>query len=392
MTERDGFVENWASGLARILVSRVFDFTGSILAITVLVIMFGVGRARLREGGETPVDLKKSAASLLGQESHGGFINRIAFSPDGSHLAVSTLSGLVTVKSLATGSSQTLQRGPIGSVRQILFSPDRRILVSVGKDSVVRSWDWESGVVSDSMQLDTNTIRCVALSHDGGLMAAGGTAGHFVSWAPHDGSGGQSLARLGLCGPVNHVAFSPDGRVLAAVDTAGMLRLWELSSGRTLVSVRASEKAVLEVIFSQDGSRLLTVADQERVVRVWESTTGASLGSFPPAAAPITAIAGSSDGSMVAVARSDGVASLLDATTGRDLGTIRVGRHLGAVAFSPNGRILATGGVDGVARLWDLKQVLSAKLPESSRPDRPQATTVRPEEPGSQPAVATRNE
>ncbi|WP_406700074.1 WD40 repeat domain-containing protein [Singulisphaera sp. Ch08] len=317
--------------------------------------------AQMCEDQESSTYLKGEPAAQLSKESHGTRICKLAFSPEGSRLAVSTIAGGLGLTNLATGKSQTLQEGPVGSVRQLVFSPIGSSLAFVGKDALVRSWNWETGVLSGSSELDTEAFRSLAISRDGRLIAVGTFCGRIVIWDQIDA---QPLTWFGQLRPVNNVAFSPNGRVLAAADSLGALTMWDLASGQTLASVQTPLAAVVAMEFSPDGSRISTLSYQERIVRVWDAKSGAFLCSLPTVAVPceINAIAYSPNGLMVAVARADGVAELLDATSGRVISSVRKGRSLTAVAFSPDGTQLATGDSEGMARLWDLNKWLGVNV------------------------------
>jgi WD40 repeat protein len=162
------------------------------------------------------------------------------------------------------------------------------------------------------------------------------------------------MALMGHAGWVTSAVFSPDGTRIVTASRDGTARLWDATTGATLVTLVGHTDAVLFAAFSPDGSRVVTASD-DTTARLWDAKTGAQLATLPGHIGSVISAAFSPDGTrVVTVCLPENAARLWDANTGAALATL-VG-HTGAVnraAFSRDGRRIVTASDDNTARLWD---------------------------------------
>jgi WD40 repeat protein len=168
-----------------------------------------------------------------------------------------------------------------------------------------------------------------------------------------------AVARLGslrLAHPwdCRHVAFSPDGKLLASGSDEGEIGLWEMPTGRPVHLLSGHAWSTNALAFSPDGKRLAS-GGNDRSARVWDVVTGKELFRLRHDG-DVVAVTYAPDGKTLATASEDQTIRFWDAATGKPTDKIAVkGEKLAALAFAPDGRVLASGSWDEpTVCLWDL--------------------------------------
>jgi Flp pilus assembly protein TadD len=262
-----------------------------------------------------------------------------------------------------------------GGVWEVACAPDGRFFATASFDSTARVWETATGRPAGPPLPHTNYVATVAFSPDGNTLAAGdyGPQGLIKFW---DWRTGKEVRP-----PLRHddiilrVSFSPDGRYLAAFKAGDWSRnpeilVWEVASGRAVIRIRYSTPGYLlrqPVRFRPDG-RAITARDVNGVLRLWEVPSGKLLGERLLDGNGVTRFA--PDGRVVAAAANLGV-HLLDGDTLTPLeaGYLPHPDPILDVAFSPDGAFVLTGHETGSAQLWDRA---------TCKPVGPPAVLIRP--------------
>lgn len=244
-------------------------------------------------------------------------------------------------------------RGEVGTSETAEFSPDGQFIVSGGGDGKLRLWRvadgslvWEGVYWDGSLDDKQGEIEAIAFSPDGEQIAASGNADGTKIYRASDGSLLTALEGEGADG----IAFSPDGRFFAAPRQGNnsQVRMYDPGDWSLRYGDRISHRRDINSIdFTQDSEYVLS-GSADRTVKISRSSDGSLLKTIRAAndGGSIKSVRLSPDGALIATANSnEDVAKVFRFDTGEQVAELEHGTSLvEAVAFSPDGKYLATGG------------------------------------------------
>jgi WD40 repeat protein len=310
-------------------------------------------------------DLARPGKASRTLKGHTGPVAAVAFRKDGLHVASAGADRLVKLWKLNDAGGREVQtfRGHTDYVGSVAFSPDGHTLVSASADRTVKLWEITSREIP-SLTEHTGAVEVVLVSPDGKTIVSGAGDRTIKYWDP--ATGGEKHTLFGHTGGLTALALSPDGKRLYSSAGDRTLRMWDfvrVESFPLTPTHRANFTNLLSparaLATTPDGKRLLAwVPGNERftTLKSFDTESGKELFTYSDTGRTVLAICFSKDGKRAAAGAKDGSVRVIDldlqqAVPGGDWFVFDKEVGVSALTFDTDRRTLYCGGSNGEVKV-----------------------------------------
>lgn len=228
------------------------------------------------------------------------------------------------------------------------MSPDNRWIVSGDRVGTIKIWSLETGREIASWNYSDKEITTAVFSPDGKTLATAGQDSTVRLWNTSNWE--ASFCFRGHSLTVCSLGWSPDGNLLASGSRDHSVRIWDVTTGMESKCLDGMEEVIRKVLWTSDGNRLI-VADG-RVIRSWNTEDWQELNGHQGHTQGVLAMAISPDGSLLVTGGYDKHVIVYSLATHELLTRANTGASVWSLTFSPDGKYLVSGMFDGGPMVW----------------------------------------
>ncbi|MET0136285.1 MAG: protein kinase [Kibdelosporangium sp.] len=320
------------------------------------------------DGPKVLVNRVSDGALVATLTGHTAGVTGLAFSRNGAVLASSGSDSAVRLWDTATWAAGKVLSSSEGPVSAVVIDPQSATVIAGGVGTTLYAWDLASGELLIRLSTGSVTTLGLAITGDGHTLLGSNSEGVLTRW-----NFGRSMLGTRETSFVG-VAYQPNGRLLAGVGAYGVVQVWDAATGDLVHRLTGPpDTQAYEAAFSPDGSQL--AVSGAGVLIVWDTVTGKEIGRFQRPGTQLIAVSYSPDGKTIALAgrtpaetEEDHDEILLLRADDRTLADRRPTRgeernpqsnavdsnYPTSVSYSPDGRTLAISLSAGKVALWHL--------------------------------------
>lgn len=285
-------------------------------------------------------------------KGHKNSVSCIAYSPDGTQLASSSLGYTVKIWDLANNSCKyTLEHD--NPIYCVAYSPNGQQLASGLYRGSIVTWNPRRGTYEHILRGHERSVHDLSYSPDGQQLASGSIDGTVRLWDVTKNTC-QHVLRVNTW--IHGLSYSPDGKQIAAGSLPGSAEVWNVADGTHQCALENDRALPLDPLaYNPKSWRLIALGNGDGTITIWNPAEKTYL-TLKDSENVLSCAAYSPDGDKLASGSYDNAVRILDPTDGTCLQTLKDHNYyINCVTFSPNGKQIASCSYDDTIKLWDQK-------------------------------------
>jgi len=279
--------------------------------------------------------------------SHSQDVTCVRFSPDGKYVASASKDSTIVLWNIETG-NKIFTKKCNGQFYAVAFNPDGKTVAGACNEKYIYIWDIASG--QEKLKLNKGYFPFTSIEYNtSGTMLAGGSFASVTVWDPKNGT--EIKTYSGHLNMIKGVVVSPDGKYLASSGSEGVLKIWEIATGKRINSF-PNYSAGSSVCFSNDSKSVVSANIND--LKIYTVISGAEKNIITGHTLPVSGVNYSFDGKLLASASMDKTIRIFDAHTFKLLQTCNgLESLIGVPVFSPDGKYIVSPDVNYV-KVWEV--------------------------------------
>jgi geranylgeranyl transferase type-2 subunit beta len=302
-----------------------------------------------------PVVDKREHASQLTLEMPG-WVAGVAYSPVGDRLAIASSDSIARIVDAKSGRELAKCEGHGDGIAAVHFHPGGKLLATGSYDHSAAIWDADTGKRLHHLASHRGVVTSVAFSPDKNTLATGSIDQTIKLWDINTGKLKKTLS--GHKSWVNSIAYATNNNWLISGSSDGTIIVWSTQTETALRTLNVTNGEIRSIAITIDGT-LLAAGLRYGTVKVWTTSDWKERFSVP-GQGDMCAVAFSPNGKVLAVSEGDwnrgGRVKILDVETSKQIARFQHTGEVISVAFSNVEDMIAAGGADKTVRLWKIAQ------------------------------------